>query len=438
VAEQEELLMTAADRDRLTALKEVKKGRITQRQAAEELKITDRQVRRLLVAMRERGDKGILHGLRGRESNGRIEAEVHAGAIAILSQEVYCGFGPTLASEYLASKHEITVSKETVRKWMSAAGLWHARKQRVEEIRQWRARCERFGELVQWDTSDHDWTEGRGEPMYLINMIDDATSRLFARFVRHDSTEENMAVLEEYIRRYGRPLDFYTDKASIFVTTPKKNHPEREEPLPPTQIGRALGELNIGWIGAHSPQAKGRVERSFDTAQDRLVKGMRVAGIKTVEQANAYLEAEYLPMWQEKFVVVPRSSADAHRPLAKEHRLEAILCRVEERIVTADYTFRFDSKVYQIGRDDIRPRLRKARVRVEERRNGAIAVRFEDSYLAVHLCHPAAKAEAKQPVTGVKARKGPNAGGKSQWMQGFWEQPAPSLRKAIAIANATS
>jgi len=165
--------------------------------------------------------------------------------------------------------------------------------------------------MVQWDTSEHDWLEGRGEKLYLIKMIDDATSRLFARFVRSDSTAENMGVLEQYLSRYGRPLEFYTDKASIFVTTPKKNHPVREEPLPPTQLGRALSELGIGWIAAHSPQAKGRVERSFETDQDRLVKGLRVAGAKNLEQANAYLDAEYLPAWDAKFTVVPGCADDA-------------------------------------------------------------------------------------------------------------------------------
>ena len=167
----------------------------------------------------------------------------------------------------------------------------------------WRERRERYGELVQWDTSTHEWLEGRGETIYLIKMIDDATSRLFARFVRSDSTEANMGVLEAYLLRFGRPLEFYTDKASIFVTTEKKNHPKREEPLPTTQIGRGLAELAIGWIAAHSPQAKGRVERSFETAQDRLVKGLRVAGAKTLEEANAYLEAEYLPEWDAKFTI---------------------------------------------------------------------------------------------------------------------------------------
>lgn len=183
--------------------------------------------------------------------------------------------------------------------------------------------------MVQWDTSEHDWLEGRGERMYLIKMIDDATSRLSARFVRSDSTAENMAVLEEYLLRFGRPLEFYTDEASIFQVAPKKNHASREEPLPPTQIGRVLRKLGIGWIAAHSPQGNGPVERSFETAQDRLVKGLRVAGAKTLEEANAYLAAEYVPDWQARFTVVPDCIDDAHRPLARHHDLAAILSQVD-------------------------------------------------------------------------------------------------------------
>src|ERR1700681_1820302 len=248
---------------------------------------------------------------------------------------------------------------------MRAAGLWRARKQRVTEVHQWRERRERFGELVQWDTSTHDWLEGRGEKIYLIKMIDDATSRLFARFVRSDSTVDNMAVLEAYLLRFGRPLQFYTDKASIFVTTPKKNHATREEALPPTQIGRALSELNIGWIAAHSPQAKGRVERSFETAQDRLVKGLRVAGAKSLAEANRYLQAEFLPWWNQHLQVVPANPVDAHRPLDPQHDLAASLSVVKARQVANDYTIRFEAKVYQIARQDIRPGLRGASVYIE-------------------------------------------------------------------------
>lgn len=428
--------MTQTDRDRLVALRKAKDKKMTQRQAAGELNVSERQVRRLLTEMRTQGDEVVIHGLRGKQSNRKIEEKSRQEAIGILKQEVYRGFGPTLASEYLAKKHKIEVSKETVRTWMSEAGLWCPRQERMGDVHMWRARRERWGELVQWDTSDHDWLEGRGEKIYLIKMIDDATSRLFGRFVRHDSTVENMAVLEEYIRRYGRPLEFYTDNASLFVTTPKKNHAVRDEPLPPTQIERALNELAVGRLGAHSPQAKGRVERSFQTAQDRLVKGMRVAGVTTMEQANAYLESNYLPEWEDKFTVVPACGDNAHRLLGPHQILEAILCPVDSRVIADDYTIRHNRKLYQIAREQIRPRMRGAAVRVESRRDGDIAVRFEDQYLQITPCEPAPKANPR-PARQTARPKAPNAG-KSKWMDGFWERPAPTLKQAIGISNARS
>jgi hypothetical protein len=172
-----------------------------------------------------------------------------------------------------------------MRAWMIEARLWRAKPKRVEKVHLWRTRRSRWGELVQWDTSEHAWPEGRGPKLYLISMIDDATSRMRARFVEHDSTEENMRLLKSYVEEHGRPLSFYTDQAALLVNLPKTKRGEsagRDRPeLPPTQIGRALRELEIEWIGAHSPQAKGRVERGFATAQDRLVKGLRVAQAKT-------------------------------------------------------------------------------------------------------------------------------------------------------------
>jgi len=239
-----------------------------------------------------------------------------------------------------------------VRKWMIRGKLWHADREKVKQVHVWRPRRSRCGELVQWDTSEHDWLEGRGEKLYLIAMIDDATSRLFARFVRHDSTEENMKLLRSYLETFGRPLAFYTDKASIFQTAGKR---KRDEPgadkdpveMPPTQIGRALQELGITWIAAHSPQAKGRVERNFGTAQDRLVKGMRVAGVKTIEQANEYLTRDYLAWWERELTVEAASSDDAHRPLDKSHNLAASLSHVETRQVRPDYTLRWDGRLYQ-------------------------------------------------------------------------------------------
>ena len=273
-----------------------------------------------------------------------------------------------------------------------------------EEVHVWRPRRSRFGELVQWDTSDHDWLEGRGEKLYLIAMIDDATSRLFARFVRHDSTEENMKLLWSYLEKFGRPLAFYTDKASIFQTAEKR---KRDEPgvekdaveMPPTQIGRGLRELGITWIAAHSPQAKGRVERNFETAQDRLVKGLRVAGVKTIEQANKYLEDEYMVWWERELTVEPANPDDAHRPLDKSHNLAASLSYVETRQVRNDYTLRLDGQFYQIARQAVVSGLRGANVRVEQRLDGTVAVRYGEKYLPVTQCAPAEKkARAPKPA----------------------------------------
>jgi hypothetical protein len=258
--------------------------------------------------------------------------------------------------------------------------LWHASRQRIDKIHQWRPRRSRVGELVQWDTSEHAWLEGRGPKLYLISMIDDASSRIHARFVLHDSTEENMRLVWSYVERYGRPVSYYTDKAALFQTAPKvaRNVTElprdERDPLPPTQIGRALRELDIVWIGAHSPQAKGRVERGFQTAQDRLVKGLRVAGAKTLEQANAYLEAEFIPWWNSTITVVPASSDDAHRPLGKEHSLAASLSYVETRQVSNDYTIQVDRQTWQIAPGSIRAGLRGADVRVEMRLDRSMAV----------------------------------------------------------------
>lgn len=430
--------MTQAERDRLVALKKAKKKLITQKQAAEELGITERHVRRLLRAWKRRGDKVVVHALRGLPSNRQISADTEQEAVTILSQPVYRGLGPTLAAEYLAKKHDIAVSRETVRQWMMGVKLWRARKQRVEKIHEWRPRRSRYGELVQWDTSDHDWLEGRGEEILLINMIDDATSRWFARFVQSDSTVENMNHLERYLKKHGRPLGYYTDKASLFQTAVKtkrdgsRKGKEREE-LPPTQIGRALQELGIPWIAAHSPQAKGRVERGFLTAQDRLVKGMRVAGVTTLKGANHYLETEFLPWVNGTIAVVPANPDDAHRPLEKQHDLAAILSHVEKRRVNADYTFPLDAKTYRILRQDICTGLRGAYIRVEQRRDGSVAACFNGRYLRVERCEQQPRVTPPQPAQQQAPRKPPQ---RSAWNQNFDLKKGPKVWQAAQAPGA--
>jgi len=423
--------MTQADRDRLITLRKAKKRLITQREAAEELGLSVRQVKRLLYALKKRGDKAVIHGLRGKPSKRRMDDSIRKEAVKILSAPVYKGFGPTLAAEYLGKKHGIEASKETVRQWMIDGRLWHAKKQKVNAVHLWRPRRSRCGELVQWDTSEHDWLEGRGERLYLIAMIDDATSRLFARFVRHDTTEENMRLLQSYLEKFGRPVAFYTDKASIFRTAEKR---KRDEPgvdkdpveMPPTQIGRALQELGIVWIAAHSPQAKGRVERNFGTAQDRLVKGMRVAGVKTIEEANQYLEENYLVWWERELTVEPANRDDAHRPLDKSHNLAASLSHVETRQVRNDYTFPLDAEFYQIERQSIASGLRRAHVRVEKRLDGSVAVRFGERYLPVSLCAVGKKTKAS-PVKQAKPRCPRTSKRGSDWDKNFDLKKGPKI-----------
>lgn len=439
-----QLLMTQAERDRLVTLKKAKKRLITQREAAEELGITVRHVKRLLKELKKRGDQAVIHGLRGKPSWRRISEATAQKAVTILSDPIYRGFGPTLACEYLRQKHGLAVSKETLRKWMMEFGLWKAQQQRAERVHPWRPRRSRCGELVQWDTSEHDWLEERGERIYLIAMIDDATSRLYARFVRSDSTAENMRVLWGYLEWYGRPVAFYTDKASLFQTAGKRR---RDEPgvdqdprqMPPTQIGRALEELGIAWIAAHSPQAKGRVERGFSTAQDRLVKGLRVAGACTLEAANAYLASEFLPWWNQTLAVAPANACDAHRPLGQEQDLAAILSHVEQRQVSHGYTVRYQGKLYQIDRRDVRTGLRGSKLRIEQRWDGSIAMRFGTHYLRIQICEqPLPALPASQASAPAKPGKKSPTGGQRRWMEGFWDRPSPTLRQAIAIANATS
>jgi transposase len=425
--------MTQRERDRLVVLKKAQKKHITQRQAAEELKISERQVRRLLGKLKEVGDRAVVHGLRGRRSNRRLEEKLREKAVQILSEEVYRGFGPTLASEYLASKHKLRIGREALRQLMLQAGLWRQRPASQVEVHQWRARRSSRGELVQWDTSEHDWLEGRGEKLYLIHMIDDATSELTARFVRHDSTEENMRMVWHYLERHGRPAEFYTDKASIFQTAPKKNHPYREE-SPPTQIGRALRELGIGWVAAHSPQAKGRIERSFLTAQDRLVKGLRVAGVRTLEAANEYLEQHFMPWWNQHLVVRAAMASDAHRPLDAFHDLAASLSRVEVRQIANDYTFRFQSRLYQIAAEHVRAGLRGAALRVEMRLDGSLAVRFQKQYLVFQECQPQPKVVAPSPAPD-RRRKAPPAPSPAwrQGQDGIARRPGMQVWKAAEI-----
>jgi hypothetical protein len=271
---------------------------------------------------------------------------------------------------------------------------------------------------------------------YLVRMIDDATSRSWGRFVRHDGTRENMGVLWEYVERYGRPAEVYTDRHSMFAVAPQPGESEeqRRQADRVTQIGRALRELGIHWIPAYSPQAKGRVERSFGTDQDRLVKHLRLAKVKTMQRANEFLEKDYWPEWNERFAQQPAQAADLHRPLTPQIDLASALSHVESRVIANDYTVSFAGRRFQIARQDATAGMKRQHVRVELRLDGSLKARYEGRYLEMTACGERTPEPA--PTPRKPPRKDTNAGGKSHWMDGFFERPGPPLWMSIGDGNA--
>jgi transposase len=416
--QQERLELSANERDRLKVLHEVNEGHLKQKQGAEQLGVSERGFRKMLRRFREKGDAAVVHGLRNRRSNRRLAEDKASAAVAAVKRD-YSDFGPTLAAEYLKKDRVIAVSRETLRQLLIREGLWEAKLRKVRQVHVWRPRRSCRGELIQWDTSIHAWLEKRGpEKMYLIALIDDATSTLFARFVPADSTEHHMKVLWAYIERYGRPQAVYTDKASLYQPTLAPGWKEEEPgPKTETQLGRAFRELGMEWIAAHSPQAKGRIERCFGTLQDRLVKGLRKAGAATMDEANQYLEAEFLPEWNGRFVVNAASEVDAHRAVGEALCLESILGHVETRRVMNDYTIAWEGKHWQIARERIRPGLRGSTIRIEARLDGRLMARIGEEFFPLCVCGKAEKTSA--PGRTRPARRYISPPGTSRWMDGF-------------------
>ena len=404
-----ELRMSGKERDRLKVMAALAQRRMRQKEASRLLRLSERQARRILARYRAEGDAGLVHRARGRPSNRRLPEALRRRVMGRVVRQ-YRGFGPTLAAEKLQERDGLRVSRETLRGWMVAEGVWTPRRPRVE-AHLWRPRRPCFGELVQMDTSEHAWFEGRGEAEpVLVSMIDDATGRQRKRFFASDTTEANLAMLGVWLRRQGRPGAIYADRDSIFrVNRP----PSAEQALAgreaETQFGRALRELGIVYIPAGSPQAKGRVERSFQTDQDRLVKELRLRGLSDVEAANAYLEAEYVPQINARFAVPAASTVDAHRPV-RGYDLGALLSVQTVRTVANDYTVRHGGRRYQVERRSIRGGLRGEKVIVEERLDGSRRLRFRDRYLRFHEVAPAApKPTPRPPQPGVGA-SGPPPG----------------------------
>lgn len=337
-------MMSQQELRKVEVIAQASDGRITRKLAAETLHISERQVYRLVSRYRHGGASGLAHKSRGRRSNRRY-SEAKRDYILDLVKENYPDFGPTLAAEYLGQRHEISVSSETLRKWMMAAGMWADRKQR-KVVHQLRNRRDCYGELIQIDGSDHDWFEDRAPRCTLLVFIDDATSAIMElRFVPSESTFSYMRALEVYLERHGRPVAFYSDKHSVFrIAKPHKNGNGM------TQFTRALAELNIDLICADTSQAKGRVERANRTLQDRLVKELRIEGISDIDDANRFL-AGYAARHNAKFARIPRVAKDLHRPLeVAADRLAQVLCVRDDAYVGKDLAINYDRKRYILER----------------------------------------------------------------------------------------
>jgi hypothetical protein len=376
---REELItLTKKEHERLAVVRRLMRRELRQKVGAELLGLTTRQVRNMVRKVERDGPRGLAHGNRGKPSPKRIRQELVDRIIALL-KERYRGFKPKFAAEKLWTREKIRVSDEKLRRIMIEAGLWRVHRHRGE-VHPWREPKAHCGEMVQMDGSHHAWLETRGPKLVLMGMVDDARNRFYGRFYAYEGVYPAMDVLEGYIRHYGFPRSLYVDKHSTYKTI---RHPSEDEMLrgeaASTQFERAAQELGIKIIHAHSPQAKGRIERAFATLQDRLVKEMRLAGISTLEEANRFLE-DYLPGFNAQFEREPREAEDLHRPLPKDLKLEEIFCLKEVRTILDGYVIRWKGKRFAIEQPTRRMLGRPAMVMLHF--DGRMIVRFEGRDLA--------------------------------------------------------
>jgi hypothetical protein len=374
---EEHLTMSNKDIDRLKVLHSVMNNKLTWNHAADQLSVSKRHIGRLLLRIKSEGNKGIIHKLRGKPSNNRFDQQLIDTAIDLVKTR-YPDFGPSFANEKLFEIHKITISTSTLRKAMIKADIWHPRKQKTKH-RQWRQRRACVGELVQLDGSDHDWFEGRGPRCVLLIFIDDATSRiLYGQFVSVENTFNLMAATKQYLLKNGRPIAIYVDKDGVYKINRQAAIEEQlkdEQPL--TQYSRAMAQLGIEPIFANSPQAKGRVERSFNTHQDRLVKELRLAGISNINAANKFLQKTYIPNHNTRFAVTPANTFNAHRALLKAHNLDEILSVQLIRTLANDFTLRYNNKYLQLLKDQKIRLHPKSKILILSRLDGSLHLKFK-------------------------------------------------------------
>lgn len=389
--------MSSRERERLKLFERVKRGGLSLREAAEICGLSYRQTRRLYKRYRAGGDRGLVHRGRGRPSNRAKPAEFKATVLARY-QERYADFGPTLAAEKLALDGHV-VDHETLRGWLIKAGLWQKRRQRAKH-RSWRERRAHFGELVQMDGSHHKWFEERASKCCLMNMVDDAQGTTLSWLAEEETIFAAMKLLWLWIERYGIPHSLYTDKKNVYVIDEKTREKAADSGLEVfTQFGRACRQLGIKIITAHSPEAKGRVERNHGIYQDRLVKEFRLAEINTIAAGNEFLHHGYCAQLNEKFAVAPRSEVNFHRS-AKGYDLASSFCIEEERSVSADWIVRFENQFYQL--QPLRKKqVAKGKVRVRRYLNGQLHFCYGERDVAYTLLPERPKAKT---VVKVKSK----------------------------------
>jgi len=368
------IAMTQGELKRLHVIRKTLDKSITQIEAANIIGLCLRQVQRIVRAVRTEGDKGIINKARGKTSNKALPDKIKCRALK-LYKEKYHDFGPTLGSEKLFEIDKIKINDETLRLWLIDAGISY-KKRKARPHRQWRERKHSFGEMIQMDGSHHDWFESRGPECVLMGYIDDATGRPFARFYPYEGTLPAMDSFKRYIEKFGMPVSIYLDKHPTYKSTKKQTvEDELNNVEPLSQFSRAVKELGVDVIYADSPQAKGRIERLFNTFQNRLIKEMRLKGIKSTEEGNRFL-THYLPTYARRFAVVPANDTDLHRPVLKRADLDAVFCVKTIRVLRNDFTVAYNSKLYQIEDN-----VNAEKVTVEERANGSIHISCRNTAL---------------------------------------------------------
>lgn len=372
------ITMSVKEISRIEVVSKVLSKHITGLQAAETLGLSVRQVRRLIKKYKKNGPKGLISKKRGSRGNHRLLKATKDLAISLIKQH-YSDFGPTLAHEKLTESHGLKISVGSVRSIMIEEELWIPKKTKKKRIFQYRERRSKFGELMQMDGSHHAWFEERGPKCALIFTLDDATGTIpVARFEPSETTWGYFDLLEEHVTNHGRPLALYTDKHGVF----RVNHKNALSGNGITQFGRAMKELDIKIIYANTPQAKGRIERMNQTLQDRLVKELRLQQISTLEEANAFLPT-FLENFNQRFAIVPKDPANAHRDLLPEHNLENIFTIKEHRTLSKNLTFQHKNVIYQVITEREAYIMRNAKIVIEENQEGEIKAIYKGKRLFI-------------------------------------------------------